>query len=284
MWRSVLSKRSIEKEPIRAVDPTAIEQSSKVVIKRDNRMVDWLVRLGQEVLENFAVNIGDGWVKQLVNVTIWPLMIITGLGLRGAVGGSCSRTTGMKKLIFRWIQYPDRTGKISKLVKGACGKQSKPLEAINKQDREERLNGRRLICTSRGKSLKKEAHVTVWVTRSGRKDDEEQMDGISLVVVGWLTAKSADQMKMGYISRANLRDASRHVILGHQQYELKDFAYQINPPDGKSLLMEDPNKPMRQLANSHGGMDRVDGKRENERRSGIEVGSVIGLERNCTCL
>ncbi|CAH7688331.1 hypothetical protein PPACK8108_LOCUS23284 [Phakopsora pachyrhizi] len=232
-------------------------------------MVDWLVRLGQEVLENFAVNIGDGWVKQLVNVTIWPLMIITGLGLRGAVG---------------------RTGKISKLVKGACGKQSKPLEAINKQDREERLNGRRLICTSRGKSLKKEAHVTVWVTRSGRKDDEEQMDGISLVVMegsSSLMVGSADQMKMGYISRANLRDASRHVILGHQQYELKDFAYQIN-----SLLMEDPNKPMRQLANSHGpDQSLVPSTRvwiglmaKGKMRSGIEVGSVIGLERNCTCL
>ncbi|KAI8444690.1 eukaryotic translation initiation factor 3 subunit D [Phakopsora pachyrhizi] len=73
----------------------------------------------------------------------------------------------------------------------------------------------------------------------------------------------ADQMKMGYISRANPRDASRHVILGQQWFKPKDFASQINvnlsngwgivrtvidlafkSPDGKYLLMKDPNKPV----------------------------------------
>ncbi|KAI8449296.1 hypothetical protein BY996DRAFT_6475973 [Phakopsora pachyrhizi] len=48
------------------------------------------------------------------------------------------------------------------------------------QDWEERLKARSLIGNSRGKKLKKEAHVTVWVTRSGRKDDEEWMDGLDL--------------------------------------------------------------------------------------------------------
>ncbi|KAI8448659.1 eukaryotic translation initiation factor 3 subunit 7-domain-containing protein [Phakopsora pachyrhizi] len=232
-------------------------------------MVNQVVRLGQEVLENFAVNIGDdscsGQTSELfcrfcwlVNVTIWPLMIITGLGLRGVVGA-----------MAEW----------------------KEVDRYFKREEFE------------------EAHVTVWVTRSGRKDDEEQMDGldlhstqsagrISLVVVDGgiiqpnggspgVVGESADQMKMGYILRANLRDASRHVILGHQQFELKDFAYQINVnwsngwgivrmginlafklPDRKSLLTEDPNKPdwvdeaIGQF--SGGGMDRVDGKRENE--------------------
>ncbi|MBW0474022.1 hypothetical protein O181_013737 [Austropuccinia psidii MF-1] len=73
----------------------------------------------------------------------------------------------------------------------------------------------------------------------------------------------ADQMKMGYISRANPRDATRHVILGQQWFKPKDFALQINvnlangwgivrtvidlalkSPDGKYLLMKDPNKPV----------------------------------------
>ncbi|POW22768.1 hypothetical protein PSHT_00965 [Puccinia striiformis] len=76
----------------------------------------------------------------------------------------------------------------------------------------------------------------------------------------------ADQMKMGYISRANPRDASRHVILGQQWLKPKDFAAQINvnlsngwgivrtaidlafkADDGKYLLMKDPNKPVVRL-------------------------------------
>ncbi|WAQ85309.1 hypothetical protein PtA15_5A884 [Puccinia triticina] len=76
----------------------------------------------------------------------------------------------------------------------------------------------------------------------------------------------ADQMKMGYISRANPRDASRHVILGQQWLKPKDFASQINvnlsngwgivrtaidlafkAEDGKYLLMKDPNKPVVRL-------------------------------------
>ncbi|EFP84235.2 hypothetical protein PGT21_035154 [Puccinia graminis f. sp. tritici] len=76
----------------------------------------------------------------------------------------------------------------------------------------------------------------------------------------------ADQMKMGYISRANPRDASRHVILGQQWLKPKDFAAQINvnlsngwgivrtaidlafkAEDGKYLLMKDPNKPVVRL-------------------------------------
>jgi len=76
----------------------------------------------------------------------------------------------------------------------------------------------------------------------------------------------ADQMKMGYISRSNPRDASRHVILGQQWLKPKDFAGQINvnlsngwgivrtaidlafkADDGKYLLMKDPNKPVVRL-------------------------------------
>lgn len=77
----------------------------------------------------------------------------------------------------------------------------------------------------------------------------------------------ADNMKMGYISRANPRDASRHVILGTQWYKPKEFAAQMNvslpngwgivrtivdlarkAPEGKYVLVKDPNKVSRREA------------------------------------
>lgn len=70
----------------------------------------------------------------------------------------------------------------------------------------------------------------------------------------------AEQMKMGYISRANPRDAQRHVIVGIQSYKPLDFARQMNvslnngwgivrtitdlvmkQPEGKYVLVKDPN-------------------------------------------
>ncbi len=76
----------------------------------------------------------------------------------------------------------------------------------------------------------------------------------------------ADQMKMGYITRANLRDAQRHVIVGVQTYKPVDFARQMNisltngwgivrtlsdlvlrQPEGKYVLVKDPNSVSRGL-------------------------------------
>jgi len=72
----------------------------------------------------------------------------------------------------------------------------------------------------------------------------------------------ADQMKLGFISRANPRDAQRHVIVGVQSYKPRDFAAQMNvsltngwgivrtiadlvlkQPEGKYVLVKDPNAP-----------------------------------------
>lgn len=69
-----------------------------------------------------------------------------------------------------------------------------------------------------------------------------------------------------YVSRAHVRDSSKHVILGTQQYKPNEFATQINlnmdnawgilrcivdicmkQKDGKYLIMKDPNKPMIRL-------------------------------------
>ncbi|KDR08942.1 eukaryotic translation initiation factor 3 subunit D-like [Zootermopsis nevadensis] len=76
----------------------------------------------------------------------------------------------------------------------------------------------------------------------------------------------SDQVKFGYVSRAHVRDSSKHVILGTQQYKPNEFATQINlnmdnawgilrcivdicmkQKDGKYLIMKDPNKPMIRL-------------------------------------
>lgn len=76
----------------------------------------------------------------------------------------------------------------------------------------------------------------------------------------------SDQIKFGYVSRAHIRDASKHVILGTQQFKPHEFATQINlsmdnawgilrciidicmkQKDGKYLIMKDPNKPVIRL-------------------------------------
>ncbi|KAL0574204.1 hypothetical protein V5O48_007745 [Marasmius crinis-equi] len=76
----------------------------------------------------------------------------------------------------------------------------------------------------------------------------------------------ADQMKIGYISRANPRDNTRHVILSTASMRPTDFAAQLNvslangwgivrtvtdlcmkQPEGKYVLVKDPNKPVIRL-------------------------------------
>ncbi|CAF1008702.1 unnamed protein product [Adineta ricciae] len=73
----------------------------------------------------------------------------------------------------------------------------------------------------------------------------------------------SDQMKFGYVSRQNFKDASRHTILGTQNFKPQEFATQMalnidngwgivralvdllmSKPDGKYLIMKDPMKPM----------------------------------------
>jgi len=76
----------------------------------------------------------------------------------------------------------------------------------------------------------------------------------------------SDQIKFGYVSRMNVRDSTKHMILGTQQFKPMEFANQINLnmdnawgilrciidmclklPDGKYLIMKDPNKAMIRL-------------------------------------
>jgi translation initiation factor 3 subunit D len=76
----------------------------------------------------------------------------------------------------------------------------------------------------------------------------------------------ADQMKLGYVSRATNTNAFDHQVLGTQFFEPKALATQIalnmntmwgivkmicelllNQPDGKFVLLKDPNKPTMRL-------------------------------------
>jgi len=76
----------------------------------------------------------------------------------------------------------------------------------------------------------------------------------------------SDLLKFGYITRFNMKDSSRHVILGTQQFKPSEFAAQINlsmdncwgivrciidqvmaQKDGKYLIVKDPNKSVLRL-------------------------------------
>lgn len=91
----------------------------------------------------------------------------------------------------------------------------------------------------------------------------------------------SDHIKFGYVSRAHVRDSSRHVILGTQQFKPHEFANQINlsmdnawgilrciidicmkQKDGKYLIMKDPNKPMIRLYDIPDNTFETDGEEE----------------------
>ena len=76
----------------------------------------------------------------------------------------------------------------------------------------------------------------------------------------------ADNLKFGYVTRYSVKDSSRHVILGTQQFKPIEFGTQINlnmdnawgivrcildlimsQQDGKYLIVKDPNKPILRL-------------------------------------
>uniref|UniRef100_A0A1B0DHQ8 Eukaryotic translation initiation factor 3 subunit D n=1 Tax=Phlebotomus papatasi TaxID=29031 RepID=A0A1B0DHQ8_PHLPP len=106
--------------------------------------------------------------------------------------------------------------------------------------------------------------------------DEEEGEVASALLGG------SDQIKFGYVSRAHVKDSSRHVILGTQQFRPNEFATQINlsmdnawgilrciidllmkQKDGKYLIMKDPNKPMIRLYDIPENTFETDGSEES---------------------
>lgn len=78
----------------------------------------------------------------------------------------------------------------------------------------------------------------------------------------------SDYIKFGYVSRVHTKDSSKHIILGTQTFRPKEFAGQINLnmenawgvlrciidyclklPEGRYLILKDPNKPLLVLYN-----------------------------------
>ncbi|CAO3703821.1 unnamed protein product [Rhizopus stolonifer] len=95
----------------------------------------------------------------------------------------------------------------------------------------------------------------------------------------------AEQLKLGYIARANAKDNSRHVILGTQAYKPREFAAQMNLsltngwgivkavvdmclqlPEGTYIMMKDPNRPILRiyLVPSDQDLDDVESEGEQE--------------------
>jgi len=96
-----------------------------------------------------------------------------------------------------------------------------------------------------------------------------EMKNNSCKLARWTTQAilaKAGMMKIGFVSRANTKDNTRHSILGVVGYKPKEFANQMNlnlnngwgivrtivdmcksMPEGKYVLLKDPNKPVLRL-------------------------------------
>ncbi|KAF2362138.1 Eukaryotic translation initiation factor 3 subunit D [Trinorchestia longiramus] len=102
----------------------------------------------------------------------------------------------------------------------------------------------------------------------------------------------SDQIKFGYVSRYNVRDSSKHVILGTEQFKPHEFANQINLnmdnawgilrciidqcmrlPDGKYLLIKNPMKQVIDL------YDIPDSTFESEEEDNNEEGKGDGNDK-----
>jgi translation initiation factor 3 subunit D len=100
----------------------------------------------------------------------------------------------------------------------------------------------------------------------------------------------ADLLKLGYVSRVHAKNAERHVILGTQTYKPKEFATQVNLnvpnawailkavvdmclklPEGKYLLLKDPNKPVLRVYDvGEAGLDDDDDDDDDEMGEGMD--------------
>ena len=96
-----------------------------------------------------------------------------------------------------------------------------------------------------------------------------EMKNNSCKLARWTTQSilaKADQMKLGFVSRANPKDNNHHVVLGVLGYKPREFAAQMNlnlangwgivrtmadmlmgRGEGKYVLVKDPNKPVLRL-------------------------------------
>lgn len=93
----------------------------------------------------------------------------------------------------------------------------------------------------------------------------------------------SDYIKFGYVSRIHAKDSSKHIILGTQTFRPKEFAGQINLnmdnawgvlrciidyclklPEGRYLILKDPNKPLLVLYNVPNNAFSSDDEKDDE--------------------
>jgi translation initiation factor 3 subunit D len=127
------------------------------------------------------------------------------------------------------------------------------VKALNEYDPKSGIDWRKKIDTQRGAILATEIKnnsnkLTRWTAQA--------------LLAG------AEQINIGFVSRVNAKDSFSHTILGTQFYKTKEFTSQINLnvknmwgilkylcdvfsklPNGKYVLLKDPNKPLMRLYN-----------------------------------
>jgi translation initiation factor 3 subunit D len=127
------------------------------------------------------------------------------------------------------------------------------VKALNEYDPKSGIDWRKKIDTQRGAILATEIKnnsnkLTRWTAQA--------------LLAG------AEQINIGFVSRVNAKDSYTHTILGTQFYKTKEFTSQINLnvknmwgilkylcevfsklPNGKYVLLKDPNKPLMRLYN-----------------------------------
>jgi len=127
------------------------------------------------------------------------------------------------------------------------------VKALNEYDPKAGIDWRKKIDTQRGAILATEIKnnsnkLTRWTAQA--------------LLAG------AEQINIGFVSRVNAKDSFNHTILGTQFYKTKEFTSQINLnvknmwgilkylfdmfsklPNGKYVLLKDPNKPVMRLYN-----------------------------------
>lgn len=108
----------------------------------------------------------------------------------------------------------------------------------------------------------------------------------------------SDYIKFGYVSRVHAKDSSKHIILGTQTNRPKEFAGQINLnmdnawgvlrciidyclklPEGRYLILKDPNKPLLVLYNvpnnAFSSDDEKDDDEDDDEQSSQPPGSKV---------
>lgn len=108
----------------------------------------------------------------------------------------------------------------------------------------------------------------------------------------------SDYIKFGYVSRVHAKDSSKHIILGTQTFRPTEFAGQINLnmdnawgvlrclidyclklPEGRYLILKDPNKPLLVLYNVPNNAFSSDDEKDDDDDDEDDEDDVVGKDQ-----